>query len=168
MSIRNTNPKRDHRGNNSYSRGRSRSPNNASVPKRITDSLTDSHIIALARFIRAWQAKESRDGWRTTLANCAARDEYRRYVNADDALHLKDARNAFGPNFMCYLRTSDIANLEDAVRRSSLHHQSRGTKSTPTHESNSFTLRERRSHLPALATPPTPSSRARPRAPTRA
>jgi hypothetical protein len=169
MSIRNSiNPMHDRGGNNTDGGGQRQLPPDTPGPQTIADTLTDKHIIALARFIRAWQAKECCDGWRTTLANCAVRDDYRRYVNADDALQLKDARSVFGTNFMCYLRTADITNREDAVTRSSLNRQRKATVAAPTHEPNSRTLKEKSARVPALATPPTPCSRTRPRARTRA
>lgn len=72
------------------------------------DKLSDSQILALARFIKGCARVRASTRWRTQFSECAGRANYLPFVSPADQEHLRQLSTRRGLAFVCSLRTSDV------------------------------------------------------------
>ena len=84
-------------------RARSRARPKASIP-----TLTPDESVALARFIHAAAARNTRTGWRTAFDQCMGRGHFRPLATPDQTRVLRNIVERHGPLFHCYLRSADV------------------------------------------------------------
>jgi hypothetical protein len=77
-------------------------------PKAPIPTLTPDESVALARFIHAAAARNTRPGWRTAFDQCIGRGHFRPFATPEQTRLLRNIVQRNGPLFHCYLRSADV------------------------------------------------------------
>ena len=79
------------------------------------DRLTDSQVLALARFIEGCARIRSSSRWRTQFAECASRDSFLPFVSLADQGQLRELIHRRSEHVVFCLRTVDVLNEGNEV-----------------------------------------------------
>lgn len=72
------------------------------------DALTAAQRLALARFIEAYRRLRGSMRWRTAFYECTRRGHFYPYATTEEAIHLIQLADDFGPLVVCQFRTVDV------------------------------------------------------------
>ena len=72
------------------------------------NSLTDSQILALTRFVEGCLRLRGSTQWRTIFCDCALRGHFSPFLRPEDAKCLRQLLENFGPVVVCQFKTSDL------------------------------------------------------------
>jgi hypothetical protein len=78
------------------------------------DRLSDSHVLALGRFIASCALRGSRH-WRTKFNECARRDSFAAYVSGEDHEHLRAMLRKHDRVVVCGLSTKQVVEAANQV-----------------------------------------------------
>lgn len=79
------------------------------------DQLSDSHVLALARFIAGCARVGASARWRTRFSECATRNHFLPRVTLADQEHLREMLRRHGAAVVCRLRTVEVMQAGNQV-----------------------------------------------------